>query len=64
MGFETKVLNVVETITDGAHFYCGTMCIPDICEDTALVVLQAVKDVVLCDVKMNCAGNEYLFDFV
>lgn len=68
MGFETKILNVVKEITEGAYFFNGTLCIEDICEDTAKVVLTNLETVVTCKIEMtrleDTVGHEYLFDFV
>ena len=66
MGFETKVLNAVETMTDGAYFYNGTLCIPDVCKDTALAIRDMLEGIVTCKVEITdiAIEGEYLVDFV
>jgi len=73
MGFETKMLAVVEREVSGAEasFYYGTLSVYDITNVAASDPLDALKGAVTCDVKMSKIVHdrtfdkvEYLFDFV
>lgn len=64
MGFETKVLNAIRDQCPQAYFYNGTLISEDIGRDTADNVLYDLKNVVTCEVNMNYADEETLFDFV
>ena len=71
MGFETKMLRAVSDVADGAYFYNGTLCIENISEDTAKVILSTLKKTALCDVKIsNIVAYEpnrvveFMYDFV
>ena len=72
MGFEAKILSIVKDLTSSsAYFFNGTLCVEGISDDTALVILDNVKQAVTCDVKMTAITHkspyifiEYLYDFV
>jgi hypothetical protein len=73
MGFETKVLNAVRKELPGveAYFYDGTLCVDDVSEDTAKGLLNVLRMIVLCDIKLSNIVTheptrrvEFLYDFV
>ena len=71
MGLETVVLKRIEEvnadIADNAYFAYGTLFIKNADQFKALDVyrmMQALKSVVLCELQLSEAGNEYAIDFI
>mgnify|MGYP003335903297 CR=1 FL=1 len=68
MGFETKVLSAVATMTDApSYFYCGTMCVPSyVGKDTALAIKDYLEAaIVTCRIEVtDDVDGEFLYDFV
>ena len=71
MGLEKVVLNKIEEvnadIADNAYFAYGTLFIRNADQFKSLDVyrmMQALKSVVLCELQLSEAGNEYAIDFI
>jgi hypothetical protein len=71
MGLEKVVLNKIEEvnadIADNAYFAYGTLFIKNADQFKALDVyrmMQALKSVVLCELQLSEAGNEFAIDFI
>jgi hypothetical protein len=71
MGLETVVLKRIEEvnpdIADNAYFAYGTLFIKNADQFKALDVyrmMQALKSVVLCELQLSEANNEFAIDFI
>jgi hypothetical protein len=71
MGLETVVLKRIEEvnsdIADNAYFAYGTLFIKNADQFKSLDVyrmMQALKSVVLCELQLSEAGNEFAIDFI
>jgi hypothetical protein len=66
MAFESRVLSVVESVTDvRAYFFQGTMFLETEDSKIAVKVLKALEDNLTCGVMFGLAGqSETYFDFV
>jgi hypothetical protein len=71
MGLETVVLKKIEevnpAIADNAYFAYGTLFIRNADQFKALDVyrmMQALKSVVLCELQLSEANNEFAIDFI
>jgi hypothetical protein len=75
MGFESKVLEIIENFSEGnefavhAHFYDGTLCAHNVSESTANRLLRTLQYQLDCTIKMSTVDDvsgddvEYLYDF-
>jgi hypothetical protein len=66
MAFESRVLSVVESVTDvRAYFFQGTMFLETEDSKIAVKVLKALEDNLTCGVMFGLAGqSETYYDFV
>jgi hypothetical protein len=66
MGFEKRVLSVVESVTDvRAYFFNGTMFLETEDSKIAVKVLKTLEDNLTCGVMFGLAGqSETYYDFV
>lgn len=66
MGFETKILNVVEEFIPGAEaaFAYGTLFVAGLDNGQATLLLNQVRGSVLCEVEMSPVGPEFAYDFI
>jgi hypothetical protein len=66
MGFETKVLDVVKTVTSTrAYFFNGTLFLEDDDSAKAVKVLSALEKELTCGIIFGLAGqSETFYDFV
>jgi hypothetical protein len=66
MAFESRVLSVVESVTDvRAYFFQGTMFLETEDSKIAVKVLKALEDNLTCGVMFGLAGqSETSYDFV
>ncbi len=66
MAFESRVLSVVESVTDvRAYFFQGTLFLETEDSKIAVKVLKALEDNLTCGVMFGLAGqSETYYDFV
>lgn len=65
MGFEKRVLSVVETVTDTpAYFYEGTLFLETADSKTAVAVFNALHEQVTAAISFGKVGNETSYDFL
>ena len=65
MGFEKKVLSVVEMITDApAEFVNGSLFVEGVNSTVAVRILTALESVFACGICFGQVGSETYYDFV
>lgn len=65
MGFEKRVLNVVEMITDApASFSNGSLFVEGVSSKVAVRILTALESVFDCGICFGQSGTETYYDFV
>lgn len=65
MGFEQRVLNVVESVTDTpAYFFNGTLFLETTDSAIAVDVFNAIWEKITAAVAFGKVGNETSYDFL